>query len=115
MYKHQLSPHHLRNDDHVAQMRLDRVRLLARGGLVLLDAQLLQQGSRLTLDTTGELTTLTSVEQLHQLGVGLLKQLVQINTAVSELLLRFEAALDLLGRQFRLHEAGHLTAELVLN
>ena len=46
---------HLRDDDHVAQVRLDHVWLLVGRALLLLLAQLLDERHRLALQAAGEL------------------------------------------------------------
>jgi len=97
---------HLGDDDHVPQVGLDDLGLLIWGSLLLGLAQLLDQGHRLALQTTGETPAGTAVHQLHQLvavrgktrllritlaeslpnSLGHVQKLVQVDTAVGELL-----------------------------
>lgn len=80
---------HLGNDDHIAQVRLDNLRLgtvNASDGL-LGDAQLLKQVQRLALKTThSEATARTRREQLDELLVGELKQVLEVDAAVRKFL-----------------------------
>ena len=61
---------HLRNHDHVSQMRLDEIRLLIGFRLLLGLAQLLDQTHGLALETTVETTTSTSVNDIAELVGG---------------------------------------------
>jgi len=58
---------HLRNDDHVTEMGLDDLRLLTRGSVLLGSTELLDETHRLTLKTTLESSTSTTVNELHEL------------------------------------------------
>jgi hypothetical protein len=58
---------HLRNDDHVTEMGLDDLRLLTGGGVLLGSTELFDETHRLTLKTTLESSTSTTVNELHEL------------------------------------------------
>lgn len=61
---------HLRHDNHIPQMRLDKIWLLIRLSLLLGLAQLLDQTHRLALQTAVESTTGTSVNDIAELVGG---------------------------------------------
>jgi hypothetical protein len=61
-------PDHLRYDDHVTEVGLDNSRLLAGVGVLLREAELLNEGHRLPLKSSGEPSAGTSVDKLHELG-----------------------------------------------
>ena len=61
---------HLRDDNHVSQVCLDKVGLLVWLGFLLRLSQLLDQTHRLALETTVEPTTGTSVDNITELVGG---------------------------------------------
>lgn len=61
---------HLRDDNHVSQMRLDEVGLLVRLGLLLCLTELLDQTHGLALETAVEPTTSTGVDDIAELVGG---------------------------------------------
>ena len=58
---------HLRHDDHVAEMRLDEIRLLIWLSLLLGLAELLDETHGATLETTVEPATGTRVDDIAEL------------------------------------------------
>jgi hypothetical protein len=58
---------HLRDNDHVTEMGLDDLGLLTRGGVLLGSTEILDKTHRLTLKTTLESSTSTTVDELHEL------------------------------------------------
>lgn len=58
---------HLWDDDHVSQVRLDRGRLLVGRGILLRLTQFLDKSHGLSLETSLELSSSTSVDNVHQL------------------------------------------------
>jgi hypothetical protein len=58
---------HFRNDDHVTEMSLDNLRLFTSRGILLGSTELLDETHRLTLKTTLESSTSTTVDELHEL------------------------------------------------
>lgn len=58
---------HLWDDDHVSQVRLDRGRLLVGRGILLRLTQFLDKSHGLSLETSLELSSSTSVDNIHQL------------------------------------------------
>merc|ERR1711924_164582 len=63
---------HLWNDDHVPEVGLHCLWLLAIGGLTLRLPQLLQHRDWGTLDATAELTTLARPEKLHEILIAVI-------------------------------------------
>jgi hypothetical protein len=61
---------HLRNDNHISQMRLDEVGLLVGLGFLLGLAQLLDQTHGLALETAVEPTASTGVDDIAELVRG---------------------------------------------
>merc|ERR1740138_410479 len=76
---------HLRHNDHVPQVRLHSLWLLAIGSLTLGLTQLLQHSDRLAFDATAELSALASLEELHEILIAHVQQLIQINSTVGVL------------------------------
>jgi hypothetical protein len=58
---------HLGNNDHVTEVSLDDLRLLTSGGVLLGSTELLDKTHGLTLKTTLESSTSTTVNELHEL------------------------------------------------
>lgn len=81
-------------------MRLDDVRLLVRGRLLLLLPQLLDERHRFPLEAARELPPDATGEQLHQLLVVHVQQLVEIDAAV-RVLAESTLLLELLGLKER--------------
>jgi hypothetical protein len=67
---------HLRDHDHVTQVRLDEVGLLVGLGLLLGLAQLLDQTHRLALETAVEPTASTGVDYIAELVGGQIQKSV---------------------------------------
>merc|ERR1712194_257732 len=70
---------HLRDDDHVTQVRLDRVRLVVRAALLLGLAKLLHKRHTLLLQAAREAAAGASVDQLHQLLARQIEQSVEVD------------------------------------
>jgi hypothetical protein len=58
---------HFRDNDHVTEMGLDNLGLLTSRGVLLGSTELLDETHRLTLKTTLESSTSTTVDELHEL------------------------------------------------
>src|SRR5690348_17149418 len=67
-------PDHLWDNNHVTQVRLDKIRLLSRLSLLLGLAQLLDQAHRLTLETAVETTARACVHDIAELVRGEVEQ-----------------------------------------
>ena len=76
---------HLGDHHHVSQVGLDHVGLLVDGGLLLLLAELLDEGHGLPLEAPGELPADSAGEELHELLVVHVEELVEVDAAVGEL------------------------------
>ena len=77
---------HLRDHDHVSQMRLDEIRLLIGFRLLLGLAQLLDQTHGLAFETAVEPTTGTSVDDIAELVGGQVEESVVRNIGLAYLL-----------------------------
>uniref|UniRef100_A0A8I5TF45 Uncharacterized protein n=1 Tax=Pongo abelii TaxID=9601 RepID=A0A8I5TF45_PONAB len=77
--------HHLRQDDHVPQVRLHHFRLLHGRRLLLGLAQALQQGVLLPPQAPVQSPPLARTVQGHQLLVGHVQQLVQVHATEVQL------------------------------
>ena len=77
---------HLGNNDHVAQVSLDGSGLLVRSSGLLSGTELLDETHRLAVETTGESTASTGVDNLGELLGVKLEEISEINTTVGELL-----------------------------
>ena len=79
-------PHHAANhlgdNDHIPEVGLDGLGLLAVRCLPLRLAQLLQKCDRGALDATAELPPLACTEELHEVLVAHVEELVKVDTAV---------------------------------
>jgi len=76
---------HLGDHDHVPQVSLHDVGLLVGGALLLLLAELLDEGHRLALKSPGELAPDPAGKELHEALVVHVQELVQVDPAVGEL------------------------------
>jgi len=76
---------HLRDNDHVAKMSLDKVGLLVRLGLLLGLAELLDQAHRLAFKATVEPSTSTGVDEVTELFGGKVEELVEVDSTVGKL------------------------------
>jgi len=76
---------HLRHNEHVAQVRLDDVRLVVRAAVLLGLAQLLEQRHALALNAAREPPACARVHQINQLLGGQVEQIVQVDATVREL------------------------------
>jgi len=72
---------HLGDNDHVSQVSLDASGLLKCRRLLLGLAQALHEGHRLALEAAREASARAAVEDLHQLLVGHIQQLVEVDPA----------------------------------
>jgi hypothetical protein len=99
---------HFRDDNHVPEMGLHRLGLLADRGCLLCLTQLLDQGEWLALKTTGETTTLAGVDFFHKFLMAQFKELLEFNTTVGKLAERtlFTQSSEFLRCVFRLYEVG---------
>eukprot|EP00982_Pelagococcus_subviridis_P004574 29242-Pelagococcus_subviridis.AAC.3 len=86
---------HLGDDDHVAQVRAHRLRLLAARRLLLRLAELLHERHRLPLEAALETTTDARAEEIHELVRLHVEKLVEVDAA--ELKLAERALLGRLG------------------
>ena len=77
---------HFWHNDHVSQVGLDTAWLLAWRSLLLGLSQALDEGHGLALEPTRHATTGTSSDQVHQLIVGQVQQLFELNSTEGELL-----------------------------
>ena len=77
---------HLGDNDHVTEVSLDEVGLLVGLGLLLGLAELLDETHGLALETTVESSAGTSVDNVAKLLGGEVEELVEVDTAVGELL-----------------------------
>jgi hypothetical protein len=77
---------HLRDHNHVSQMRLDEIRLLIGLRLLLGLAQLLDQTHGLALETAVEPTTSTSVNNIAELVGGQIQESMVRNIGLAYLL-----------------------------
>ena len=77
---------HLRDHNHVSQMRLDEIGLLIGLRLLLGLAQLLDQTHRLALETAVEPTTSTSVDDIAELIGGQIQESIVRNIGLACLL-----------------------------
>jgi len=81
---------------------LDATRLLAGGSLLLGLAEALDEGHGLALEAAGHAAASTAADEIHELIVGEVKELVELDTTVREL-----AELTLLtklGNLFSVHD-----------
>ena len=77
---------HLGNDNHITQVSLNNLRLLANADVALRGVQTLEKSHRLSLHTTvSKATASTSIDELDKRGTRQLEQVLKINTAVGEL------------------------------
>lgn len=74
---------HLRDHDHVSEVRLDEIRLLIGPSLLLRLTELLDQTHRLALETTVEPTAGTGVDDIAELVGGEIQQSVEREYRVS--------------------------------
>lgn len=79
---------HLGDDDHVTEVSLDEVGLLVGLGLLLGLAELLDQTHGLALEATVEPSASASVDDITELLGREVEELVEVDTAVGELLER---------------------------
>ena len=103
---------HLRKDDSVSEVGLDSDGLLTISDVLLSLGQLLDQGHGTSLDASGELSSVSGVEHLHNLGGGHVQQLLQLNTSVGEL--SEGTSLLLLGQISGVIEFSHSVTETKL-
>jgi len=76
---------HLGEDDLVAHVSLDRLRLLVLGSLLLCPPQSLEKlGASLGCVSTCKVSACTCMEEVHQFGMSQIQQLVNLITAVEE-------------------------------
>merc|ERR1711924_200667 len=77
----------IRKDDHVAQVRLDALRLLAGGGVAVLlgGTKTLEQRVLLALEAVLEAAAGTSVHEIHELGHLHDQEVLEVNSAVGVL------------------------------
>jgi hypothetical protein len=77
---------HLGNNDHVAQVSLDRSGLLVRSSGLLGGTELLDQTHGLAVKTTGKSTASTGMDDLGKLLSVELEEVGKVNATVGELL-----------------------------
>merc|ERR1719481_1391393 len=76
---------HLGDNNHVPKMGFHHIWFLVDWSFLLLLAELLDQGHRLTLKTSGKFTPNSAGEKLHQPFIVHVQKLIQVNPTVSEL------------------------------
>lgn len=76
---------HLGDDDHVTEVGLDAAGLLAGGSVLLGLTEALDEGHRLALEATGHATAGAAADEVHELIVGEVKELVELDATVGEL------------------------------
>merc|ERR1712022_36178 len=78
---------HLWQDDHVAEVSLDALGLLAGSGVAVLlgGTQTLEEGVVLTLEAVLETTTGTGVHEVHELGHGHHEKVLEVHSTVGVL------------------------------
>ena len=76
---------HLRDDDHVTEVGLDATGLLAGRSLLLGLTEALDEGHGLALEATGHAAAGTAADEIHELIVGEVKELVELDATVGEL------------------------------
>lgn len=69
---------HLRDDDHISQVSLDRSRLLIWLALLLCLSELLDERQRLCSETSLEASACSGVHDLHELVVGHVEEVVEL-------------------------------------
>lgn len=77
---------HLRDHDHVSEVRLDRGGLLVRGSLCLCLAELLDEAHGSSLESSLEPPANTGGYYLHEVLVGHVEESVELDSSVGELL-----------------------------
>jgi len=76
---------HLGDNDHVTEVGLDAPRLLADGGVLLGGAEALDERHGLALEAAGHAAAGAAGHEVHELVVGQVEELVEVNALEGEL------------------------------
>jgi len=104
------TPNHLRNHNHISQMRLHQIRLLIRFRLLFCFAEFLDQAHGTAFETSVEATAGARVDYVAELLGGEIEELIEVDAAVGEFAERallFELGSSLSVVFFVSHDCGY--------